>query len=148
MKLHAMKKAPGSRHRRKRVGRGESSGWGKTAGRGHKGQHARAGSGYRPTFEGGQMPLIRRLPKRGFNQAYGIVYVPVNVAALETLDAEQTISPDVMQRAGLVKRAARIKILGNGELTRSLTVQAHAFSAAARRKIEAAGGACEIIGKE
>ena len=145
MKLHALKNNPGSRHRTKRVGRGESSGWGKTAGRGHKGQHARAGSKTRPTFEGGQMPLIRRLPKRGFNQAYGTVFLPVNVGALEAFDAGADVSPGLLRAAGLAKGSGPVKILGQGTLTRKLTVKAHAFSAAARKKIEEAGGACDVL---
>ena len=145
MKLHALKSNPGSRKRTRRVGRGESSGWGKTAGRGHKGQHARAGSKTRPTFEGGQMPLIRRLPKRGFNQAFGTVYLPVNVGALEAFEAGTEVSPATLRAAGLACGAGPVKILAQGEITRRLEVKAHAFSSAARAKIEAAGGTCTVV---
>lgn len=146
MNLHTLKNTEGSRHRRKRVGRGESSGWGKTAGRGHKGQHARSGSGYRPTFEGGQMPLVRRLPKRGFNRPQKVVFLPVNVGALKRFDEGTEVTPERLQAEGLAAGTKpRIKVLGAGELDRPLTVRAHAFSAAARSKIEAAGGQCETL---
>jgi len=146
MKLHELKNVPGARHRRKRVGRGEGSGWGKTAGRGNKGQHSRAGSGTRPAFEGGQMPLIRRLPKRGFNHPSKIVYTPVNVGALAAFADAGAVTPDALRARGLVRSAgARIKVLGNGELACKLSVQAHAFSAVAKTKIEAAGGVCEVV---
>lgn len=146
MRLHDLKPAPGSKHRRKRVGRGEASGWGKTSGRGHKGQHSRSGSGYRPTFEGGQMPLIRRLPKRGFNHPSKTVYHVVNVAALEAFDDGAEVTPRMLAEAGLARgRADGVKILGTGELRKKLTVKAHAFSASARAKIEAAGGRCELL---
>lgn len=144
MKLHDLRNAPGARRRRKRVGRGEASGWGRTAGRGNKGQHSRAGSGYRPTFEGGQMPLIRRLPKRGFNHPSKTVYHVVNVAALNAFDDGAEITVETLAAAGLAKgRADGLKVLGAGELKKKLTVRAHAFSASARAKIEAAGGRCE-----
>lgn len=147
MNLSSLKPAEGSRHRRKRLGRGEASGRGKTAGRGNKGYHSRAGSGYRPTFEGGQMPLFRRLPKRGFTQPNAIAYHAVNVGLLEAFDANATVDPDVLRKAGLAhgRAAGLIKILGTGELTKKLTVRAHSFSAAAKTKIEAAGGVCEIV---
>jgi len=146
MKLHELKGAPGARHRRKRVGRGEASGWGRTAGRGNKGQMSRSGSGYRPTFEGGQMPLIRRLPKRGFNHPSKTVYLPVNVGALNRFEDGAEVTPEALRQAGLAcGRADGVKVLGTGELKKKLTVKAHAFSAAARAKIEAAGGRCEVI---
>lgn len=146
MKLHELKNDPGARRRRKRVGRGESSGWGKTAGRGHKGQHSRAGSGTRPTFEGGQMPLIRRLPKRGFQNPARREWLPVNVGALDGLGVEE-VTVRTLREAGLANgRFDGIKILGTGTVTKPVIVRAHAFSAAARRKIEAAGGRCEPAG--
>jgi len=146
MKLHELKSPPGARHRRKRVGRGEASGWGRTAGRGNKGQHSRAGSGYRPTFEGGQMPLIRRLPKRGFNHPSKTVYHVVNVGALNAFDDGAEITPETIAAAGLARGPADgVKILGTGDLKKKLTVKAHAFSASARAKIEAAGGRCEAF---
>lgn len=146
MNLNDLKNAPGARRRRKRVGRGEASGWGRTAGRGNKGQHARAGSGYRPTFEGGQMPLIRRLPKRGFNHPSKTVYHAVNVGALNVFDDGAEVTPDAMVSAGLARgRSDGIKILGGGELTKKLVVKARAFSASALAKIEAAGGRCETV---
>ena len=143
MKLHDLKPAQGSRQKRKRVGRGPGSGLGKTAGRGHKGQRSRAGFSRRAGFEGGQMPLIRRVPKRGFTNIFRTEYVVINVAALESFDGE--VGPEEFQQAGLVKKGRRIKILGDGELTKALTVKAHRFSGAARSKIESAGGSCEEI---
>ena len=146
MNLHTLKSTEGARHRRKRLGRGEASGRGKTAGRGNKGYHARAGSGVFPLFEGGQMPLIRRLPKRGFTSPCPVEYAPVNVGDLETFDAGAEITPVDLRRAGLARGPVRkVKILGGGAVSKKLTVKAHAFSAAARSKIEAAGGACEIL---
>jgi large subunit ribosomal protein L15 len=146
MNLHSLQNVPGARHRRKRVGRGESSGHGKTSTRGTKGQHSRAGSGYRPAFEGGQMPLIRRLPKRGFNHPMKIILRPVNVEALNAFDDGAEVTPASLRAGGFVRgRADGVKILGGGDLARKLTVRAHAFSAAARAKIEAAGGRCETV---
>ncbi len=149
MNLHTLKATPGARHAPKRVGRGEGSGHGKTSGRGTKGYHSRAGSGYRPTFEGGQMPLFRRLPKRGFTQPNAVVYRGVNVAALEAFAAGTEVGPEQLRAAGLAcgPEARRIKILGVGTLTRKLSVKAHAFSASARAKIEAAGGTCEVLAR-
>jgi len=145
MKLHELKNVEGSRHRRKRVGRGEGSGWGKTAGRGNKGQRARAGSGSRPFFEGGQMPLIRRLPKRGFHNPTRQCLQAVNVGILDTLKVSE-VTVAVLRQAGLARgRFDGVKILGTGEVTQALTVRAHAFSAIARSKIEAAGGRCELL---
>lgn len=148
MRLHTLKPRPGAKHRTKRLGQGESSGRGKTSGRGGKGQTARSGSSIRIGFEGGQMPLIRRIPKRGFNNArHATVYLPVNLADLNQFEDGTRVDAEVLRKAGLANgRASGIKILGSGELTRKLTVAAHAFSASARSKIEAKGGACEVIG--
>jgi large subunit ribosomal protein L15 len=148
MRLHTLKPRPGARHRRKRLGQGESTGHGKTSGRGGKGQTARSGSSIRPGFEGGQMPLIRRIPKRGFNNAtFATRYLPVNVEALERFENGARVDEAVLRSAGLAGgRAAGVKILGNGQLTRKLTVVAQAFSASARARIEAAGGTCETVG--
>jgi len=147
MRLHDLKPRPGARHRRKRLGQGESSGHGKTSGRGGKGQTARSGSSIRIGFEGGQMPLIRRIPKRGFNNArHATLYLPVNLEVLNRFEDGARVDEAVLRTAGLANgRVKRIKILGDGELTRKLTVSAHAFSAAARLKIEAKGGSCELI---
>ena len=148
MRLHDLKPRPGAKHRRKRLGQGESSGHGKTSGRGGKGQTARSGSSIRIGFEGGQMPLIRRIPKRGFNNArFTTAYLPVNVAALNSFEDGVRVDEAALRAAGLVNgRGDGVKILGDGELGRKLTVCAHAFSGSARAKIEAKGGKCEIIG--
>ena len=147
MRLHNLKPRPGARHRRKRVGQGESSGHGKTSTRGGKGQTARAGGSIRIGFEGGQMPLIRRLPKRGFNNArFTTRYQPVNVGDLNAFEDGARIEVPALRAAGLAGGPADgIKILGQGELQKRLTVCAHAFSASARAKIEAAGGTCEVV---
>ena len=147
MRLHDLKPRPGARHRRKRLGQGESSGHGKTSGRGGKGQTARSGSSIRIGFEGGQMPLIRRIPKRGFNNArHTTEYVPVNLEALNRFEDGAKVDAAALRSAGLANgRVDLIKILGGGELTRKLTVTAHAFSESARKKIEAKGGSCEVI---
>jgi large subunit ribosomal protein L15 len=147
MRLHDLKPRPGAKHRRKRLGQGESSGHGKTSGRGGKGQTARSGSSIRIGFEGGQMPLIRRIPKRGFNNSrHGTRYLPVNLDALNQFDDGARVDEQILRNAGLANgRGDGIKILGDGDLTRKLTVTAHAFSASAKAKIEARGGACEII---
>jgi large subunit ribosomal protein L15 len=147
MRLHDLKPRPGAKHRRKRLGQGESSGHGKTSGRGGKGQTARSGSSIRIGFEGGQMPLIRRLPKRGFNNArHATVYIPVNLDSLNRFDNGSRVDWEVLRNAGLANGAgAGVKILGSGELTKKLTVSAHAFSASAKAKIEGKGGACEVI---
>ena len=150
MRLHTLKPRPGAKHRRKRIGQGESSGHGKTAGRGGKGQTARSGSSIRIGFEGGQMPLIRRIPKRGFNNAsHRIAYLPVNLEDLNRFTDGQKVDDEVLRKAGLANgKPSRIKILGSGTLERKLTVRAHAFSASARSKIEAKGGACEVISRK
>src|SRR5262245_60198418 len=147
MRLHDLKPRPGAKHRRKLLGRGESSGHGKTSGRGGKGQSARSGSSIRPGFEGGQMPLIRRIPKRGFNNArHATRYIPVNLEDLNQFDDGARVDEAALRGAGLANGpSSGVKILGDGELTRKLTVSAHAFSASARSKIEAKGGSCEII---
>ena len=142
MKLHELSPNPGSRQRRKRVGRGDSSGLGKTAGRGEKGQKSRTGSKVRPFFEGGQIPLFRRLPKRGFNQPDHIEYALVNLNILEdNFAAGDVVDAESLRAKKLLGKAEKmIKILANGELTKALTVKAEKFSAAAKAKIEAAGG--------
>ncbi len=147
MRLHTLTNRPGARSRRKRIGHGESSGRGKTSGRGGKGQTARSGGSLRIGFEGGQMPLIRRVPKRGFNNArHRIEYLPVNLSALGRYDAGTVVDAKALRESGLARgRVTRIKILGDGTLDRPLVVHAHAFSASARSKIEAAGGECHII---
>ena len=147
MRLHDLKPRPGAKHRRKLLGRGESSGRGKTSGRGGKGQTARSGSSIRIGFEGGQMPLIRRIPKRGFNNArHGTTYLPVNVESLNAFDDGARVDAEALRSKGLANGSGDgVKILGNGEVTRKLTVAAHAFSASARAKIEAKGGTCEVI---
>jgi large subunit ribosomal protein L15 len=148
MRLHDLKPRPGAKHRTKRLGQGESSGHGRTSGRGGKGQTARSGSSIRIGFEGGQMPLIRRIPKRGFNNVrFGTRYLGVNVGNLNRFDDGARVDEAALRTAGLAKGPSDgIKILGDGELTRKLTVSAHAFSASARAKIEGKGGACEVIG--
>jgi large subunit ribosomal protein L15 len=149
MRLHTLKPRPGARHRVKRLGCGESSGHGKTSGKGHKGQKARSGGSIRLGFEGGQMPLIRRIPKRGFNNtAFGIVYAPVNVSSLEKLEAAGKIDEKVLRDAGLVKGTwDGVKILGDGELKKKVTVLVNAISSSAKTKIESAGGKVEIVPK-
>lgn len=151
MKLNELKGAPGSKKARKRVGRGTGSGYGKTSGRGHKGAGARSGAKAHSTYEGGQMPLQRRLPRlkgeaRGRHTvARPVVYAAVNLGELGDITGD-TIGPDELRRAGLVrKRAELVKILGDGEIGRALTVRAHAFSRSAREKIEAAGGSVEVL---
>ena len=147
MKLHDLKPAPGAKKRRKRIGRGPGSGHGKTATKGHKGLLARSGGGKRPGFEGGQMPLIRRLPKFGFTNPFRTEYTVVNVRSFESWSGGDTVSPQAMVDAGLVKRKALpIKILGTGSLKRALVIQAHKFSKSAEEKIRAAGGRVEVIG--
>ena len=150
MRLHDLKPRPGAKHRRKRLGQGESSGHGKTSGRGGKGQTARSGSSIRIGFEGGQMPLIRRMPKRGFNNArFTTQYLPVNVGDLNKFDDGARVDETALRAIGLANGgAAGIKILGNGELSKKLTVTASAFSASAKSKIEAKGGACEVISRK
>jgi large subunit ribosomal protein L15 len=147
MRLHDLKPRPGAKHRRKRLGQGESSGHGKTSGRGGKGQTARSGSSIRIGFEGGQMPLIRRMPKRGFNNVrHGTYYLPVNVEDLNDFADGARVDEAAMRSAGLADgRADGIKILGSGKLIKKLTVSAHAFSASAKSQIEGLGGVCEVV---
>jgi large subunit ribosomal protein L15 len=147
MRLHDLKPRPGAKHRRKRLGQGESSGRGKTAGRGGKGQTARSGSSIRIGFEGGQMPLIRRIPKRGFNNVrFGTRYIPVNLEALNAFDDGARVDEAVLRKAGLINgRGDGVKVLGDGDLAKKLTVAAHAFSASAKAKIEGKGGKCEVV---
>jgi large subunit ribosomal protein L15 len=143
MKLHDLSPARGSKHDRKRVGRGPGSGTGKTAGKGHKGQRSRSGFSRRLGFEGGQMPLVRRVPKRGFTNIFRREYEVVNVGALVDLKGE--VTPEVLVENGWARAGRPIKILGDGELSKKLQVHAHKFSKSARAKIEAAGGTCEVI---
>ncbi len=146
MELHNLSPAPGSTQVAKRKGRGPGSGNGKTAGRGHKGQKARSGGGVRIGFEGGQMPLARRLPKRGFNNIFAKPLTAINVSDLNRFEDGATVNLQVLLDSGvLTKCKYGVKILGNGELTKKLTVQATAFSASAKEKIEAAGGKAEVI---
>ncbi len=149
MKLHELSPAQGSTKAVKRVGRGHGSGNGKTAGKGHKGQKARAGYSMKLGFEGGQMPLQRRVPKRGFNNIFRVEYAVVNLAALETFKDGATVDAEALVKAGKIKNAAKpVKILANGNLTKKLTVKADAFSASAKEKIEAAGGKAEVINND
>ena len=150
MRLHNLKPRPGSKHRRKRLGQGESSGHGKTSGRGGKGQTARSGSSIRIGFEGGQMPLIRRIPKRGFNNAeFTTVYIPVNVGELNEFEDGARVDETALRSVGLANGPGDgIKILGTGELTKKLVVIVSAISASAKTKIEAKGGSVEIIAKK
>jgi len=146
MKLHELTPAPGSRHSKKRVGRGIGSGMGKTATRGHKGQNARSGGGVRPGFEGGQNPLYRRLPKRGFNNRNRKVYAIINTEELNQFAAGTEVTPELLFETGIIKNPlSGIKVLGNGEVTVQLTVKANKFSQSAVEKIQAAGGKTEVI---
>ena len=147
MKLHELSPAPGSVKKAFRKGRGSGSGNGKTAGKGHKGQNARSGGGVRPGFEGGQMPLARRLPKVGFNNIFATQYAIVNVADLEAaFNAGDVVDTEALKAKGLVKKTLDgVKVLGNGELTKALTVKAAAYSASAKEKIEKAGGKAEVM---
>ena len=150
MRLHDLKHRPGAKHRRKRLGQGESSGHGKTSGRGGKGQTARSGSSIRIGFEGGQMPLIRRIPKRGFNNTrFATRYTAVNLVDLNKFEDGANVDEAAMRSIGLANgTSAGVKILGNGELTKKLTVSASAFSASAKAKIEAKGGKVEVVGRK
>jgi large subunit ribosomal protein L15 len=146
MKLHELSPAPGSVKDVKRIGRGHGSGQGKTAGKGHKGQKARSGGGVRPGFEGGQMPMTRRIPKRGFNNIFATKYSVVNVSDLDQFVDGTVVDADLLKASGLIKKTNDgVKILGNGELTKNLTVKAAAFSASAKEKIEKAGGKAEVM---
>ena len=146
MDLHSLQTTEGSKHRRIRLGRGRASGKGKTSGRGHKGQMSRTGSVHKPLFEGGQMPFVRKLPKRGFTNFTQKTIVPVNLDALNAFEDGAEITIEVLLEKGLVNgRFDGVKILGNGAVEKKLTVKANAFSASAKEKIEAAGGTCEIV---
>ncbi len=145
MKLHELKPAKGARKRSKRVGRGEASGVGKTSGRGHKGQWARKGHKFKEGFEGGQMPMIRRIPKYGFKNPARKEYLGVNVESLDVFDEGTEVTPELIKKQGLANGARYVKVLGRGELSKKLAVKAHAFSATAKSKIEAAGGTCEVV---
>ena len=147
MKLHELHPAPGSRKRPKRIGRGTGSGHGKTSTKGHKGLLARSGGGKRPGFEGGQMPLKRRVPKRGFTNTLRVEWAIVNLRDLERLEGIEEITPALLLEKGLVPQpASRIKVLAEGNLTRRISVQAHRFSESALAKIQAAGGRAEVLG--
>lgn len=146
MKLHELKAVKGARKSPKRVGRGTGSGLGTTAGRGNKGQKARSGGGVRPGFEGGQMPLTRRLPKVGFTNIFAKEYAEVNVSALERFDDGTEVTPELLKKSGVIKNLKDgVKVLGDGQLTKSLVVKAHKFTRSAQEKIEAAGGKVEVI---
>lgn len=145
MRLHELQPIPGSHQKKTRRGRGLGSGLGKTAGRGSKGQKARSGGSIRPGFEGGQMPLQRRLPKRGFKNPFRVEYEVVNVGDLGRFDAETVVTVALLKQERLVRRNLPVKILGEGELDRALTVQVNAFSKSAKEKIEAVSGRAEVI---
>ena len=147
MKLHELQPAPGSQKSPKRLGRGIGSGLGKTSGKGHKGQKARSGGGKGPGFEGGQLPLIRRLPKRGFsNKEFALQYAIVNVSTLEMFEENTVVTQELLAQSRLITPMKDgVKILGKGELTKKLTVAANRFSASAKQKIEAAGGKAEVV---
>ncbi|WP_415931430.1 50S ribosomal protein L15 [Zhenpiania hominis] len=147
MKLHELRAVPGAKKAPKRKGRGTATGQGKTAGRGMNGQNSRSGGGTRPGFEGGQMPLYRRIPKRGFTNIWRTEYSILNVDDLNRFEAGAVVTPDMLKEAGLVKQMKNggIKILGNGKLEKNITIQAHKFSKSAIEKIESAGGKAEVI---
>ena len=146
MKLHELHPAEGSTAAQKRLGRGNGSGLGKTSGKGHKGAKARSGGGKRPGFEGGQMPLYRRVPKRGFNNVFGTEYAEVNVERLEAFEDGATVNAQALLEKKIIRKELDgVKILGGGELTKKLTVQAAKFTGSAKEKIEAVGGKAEVI---
>ncbi len=145
-KLHELQPAPGSRHERTRRGRGIGSGLGKTSGRGHKGQKSRSGGGVRPGFEGGQMPLQQRVPKRGFTNIFKTEYAVVNLTSLDKFQEGAEVTPESLLEAGVIKNIKDgVKLLGNGEIAKPLTVKVHAISKTAAAKIEAAGGKVEVL---
>ncbi|MBI3989452.1 MAG: 50S ribosomal protein L15 [candidate division NC10 bacterium] len=147
MKLHELKRVPGSRHRVKRVGRGPGSGHGKTSTKGHKGQKARSGGGKPAWFEGGQLPLHRRVPKRGFHRPFRQVYAVVNLKDLERFEAGARVTPEQLKETGLIKQLKNgVKILGEGEIHKPLHIVAHKFSRSAVEKIQQAGGTVEVFG--
>mgnify|MGYP003505472343 CR=1 FL=1 len=146
MRLDELQPAEGSKFAPKRVGRGIGSGNGKTSGKGHKGQNARSGGGVRPGFEGGQMPLYRRLPKRGFNNIFAKQYVTINVEDLERFENGTEVTPEVLKEAGVISKVMDgVKVLGRGELSKNLNVKAVKFSESAKEKIEKAGGKAEVM---
>lgn len=146
MNLHDLTPSKGAKHKRKRIGRGPGSGHGKTATKGHKGLKARSGGGKRPGFEGGQMPLVRRIPKYGFVNQFRTEYTIVNLKSLADLETTEAITPQLLMNEGLVRRKGQlIKILAQGDITKPLVVQAHKFSKSAEAKIQAAGGRAEVI---
>lgn len=146
MKLHELSPAEGSTKEAWRKGRGTGSGNGKTAGKGHKGQNARSGGGVRPGFEGGQIPLYRRLPKRGFHNVFAKHYAIVNVSALEAFENGSVINAEALLEKRIIRKTLDgVKVLGRGEVTKKVTVQATIFSASAKEKIEAVGGKCEVV---
>ena len=147
MKLHELRPSEGAFKTSKRLGRGTGSGLGKTSGKGHKGQNARSGGGVRPGFEGGQLPLFRRLPQRGFcNAMFKVEYATINVSDLEKFEDGAVVTPELLKEMGILKKQlAGVKVLGNGNLTKKLTVKASKFSASAVEKIEAIGGKAEVI---
>ena len=148
MKLHDLHPFPGSRKKKKRLGRGPGSGFGKTAGKGHKGLLARAGRPNMAGFEGGQMPLARRLPKRGFTNIFRIEYTVINIQTLAAQESATEFNPTILRELGLLKgRNSRVKILGEGDIGRPLVIEAHKFSASAKEKIESAGGQAKVIGR-
>ena len=146
MRLNTLKPAEGAKKDAHRVGRGVGSGWGKTAGRGHKGQKSRAGGFHKVGFEGGQMPLQRRLPKRGFNNIFATKYVTIKVSDLEKFEAGATVDTEALLKAGIISKTLDgVKVLGNGELTKALNVKVAAYTASAKEKIEKAGGKAEVM---
>ncbi len=145
--VHDLGPAPGATHYKKRVGRGPGSGHGKTAGRGHKGQRSRSGYRHQRGFEGGQMPLHRRVPKRGFTNIFRVEYDIVNISDLDRFDAGASVTPDSLALARLARKSRLVKILGDGEIKKALNVSAHKFSASAKARIEAAGGRCEVLSR-
>ncbi len=147
MKLHELKPSEGAFKTSKRLGRGVASGHGKTSGKGHKGQNARSGGGVRPGFEGGQLPLFRRLPKRGFSNAmFKKEYATINVSDLDKFEDGAVVTPELLKEMGILKKQlSGVKVLGNGELTKKITVKAHKFSSSAIEKIESKGGKAEVI---
>lgn len=146
MRLSELQPSPGSKHKKKRVGRGPGSGWGKTAARGYKGQNSRAGGGTKPGFEGGQMPLTRRIPKRGFNNIFRQAWTIVNLRDLQRFPADAVVDEAALKAAGLVKnQVKRIKLLGQGEVTVPLVIKIQAVSSQAKSRIEAAGGRVEVV---
>ena len=147
MKLHELQKNPGATHKKKIVGRGPGSGLGKTSGKGHKGQNARSGGGVRPVFEGGQLPLYRRLPKRGFTNAkFKCEYAVINISDLNRFDEGTVITPELLKETGLIKnQKCGIKVLGNGELDHKVTVRAHRYTQTALEKLERSGSKAEVI---